>query len=162
MRLPPPDSSLPGPGSQHSPAAGLPARGAEPSPVHSCVPACVLTYECVLTCTQGSTHFRGEAAGVQGLDGARAVSGGAVPPRSVLGQVGQRPQEEPAAQEWGPGVGWGGETGTLFLTYFISCFNTFECLETKSCEVPVRASGFPGVEPSQAAHPGGPVSGSAH
>lgn len=88
--------------------------------------------------------------------------GGAVPPRSVLGQVGQRPQEEPAAQEWGPGVGWGGETGTLFLTYFISCFNTFECLETKSCEVPVRASGFPGVEPSQAAHPGGPVSGSAH
>lgn len=162
MRLPPPDSSLPGPGSQHSPAAGLPARGAEPSPVHSCVPACVLTYECVLTCTQGSTHFRGEAAGVQGLDGARAVSGGGGSSEVSVGTGGAEATGRACCPGVGPGGGVGGGTGTLFLTYFISCFNTFECLETKSCEVPVRASGFPGVEPSQAAHPGGPVSGSAH
>lgn len=125
------------PVSPHS--AGCYTGPRSPALVRVCKHVCVCPYVCVRMCA--SVHvlkcFREQAAQeCRGWTGRGLCLG--VPPQGCVEAGGA----EAAGRAYGPGSVW----GMLFLTYFISCFNTCECPEIKNCEVPMRVNRIAGIE----------------
>lgn len=122
-------------------------RASEPSLVHLCthvyahtwVQKCVSVH--VLEC------FREQAAQERGGWTGRGPCLG-VPPEGRVEVAGA----EATGRAYCPGSVW----GMLFLTDFISCFNTCECPGIKNCGSPWARVGLLGSKPSSAACAGDP------